>query len=68
MPIAFSVSHCSVYSCLDARFYDDDTITVILTENLEQEGKERILAQLPLSSIYTEENAELEFCWNPGQR
>nr|XP_020636077.1 anaphase-promoting complex subunit 4 isoform X1 [Pogona vitticeps] len=62
------ISYTSVYSCLDARFYDDDTITVILTENLEQEGKERILAQLPLSSIYTEENAELEFCWNPGQR
>uniref|UniRef100_H9GKA5 Anaphase-promoting complex subunit 4 n=1 Tax=Anolis carolinensis TaxID=28377 RepID=H9GKA5_ANOCA len=56
------------YSCLDAHFYDDDTITVIITENAEQEGKERILAQLPLSSIYTEENQELEFSWNSGQR
>uniref|UniRef100_A0A803TE43 Anaphase-promoting complex subunit 4 n=1 Tax=Anolis carolinensis TaxID=28377 RepID=A0A803TE43_ANOCA len=61
-------SSTSFYSCLDAHFYDDDTITVIITENAEQEGKERILAQLPLSSIYTEENQELEFSWNSGQR
>ncbi|KAH0616270.1 hypothetical protein JD844_027265 [Phrynosoma platyrhinos] len=61
-------SSTSFYSCLDAHFYDDDTITVILAENLEQEGKERILAQLPLSSIYTEENQELELSWNSGQR
>ncbi|XP_042325223.1 anaphase-promoting complex subunit 4 isoform X1 [Sceloporus undulatus] len=61
-------SSTSFYSCLDAHFYDDDTITVILAENLEQEGKERILAQLPLSSIYTEENQELELSWNSDQR
>ncbi|KAJ7327029.1 hypothetical protein JRQ81_016788 [Phrynocephalus forsythii] len=61
-------SCASGYSCLDAHFYDNDTITVILSEISEQEGKERILAQLPLSSVYTEENAELEFCWNPDQR
>ncbi|XP_060633849.2 anaphase-promoting complex subunit 4 [Anolis sagrei] len=61
-------SSTSFYSCLDAHFYDDDTITVIITENIEQEGKDRILAQLPLSSIYTEENQELEFSWNSGQR
>ncbi|XP_066487854.1 anaphase-promoting complex subunit 4 [Tiliqua scincoides] len=58
----------SFYSCLDAHFYDDETITVVLAENVEQEGKERILAQLPLSSIYTEENQESEFSWNSGQR
>ncbi|XP_061440018.1 anaphase-promoting complex subunit 4 isoform X2 [Rhineura floridana] len=58
----------SVYSYLDAHFYDDETITVILAENLEQEGKGRILAQLPLSSIYTEENQEQEFRWNSDQR
>lgn len=58
----------SFYSCLDAHFYDDETITVILAENMEQEGKERILAQLPLSSIYPGENQESEFSWNSGQR
>ncbi|ETE58771.1 Anaphase-promoting complex subunit 4, partial [Ophiophagus hannah] len=58
----------SSYSCLDAHFYDDETITVILVENSEQEGKERILAQLPLSSICTEENQGMEFNWNSGQR
>ncbi|KAJ6659412.1 hypothetical protein lerEdw1_019144 [Lerista edwardsae] len=58
----------SFYSCLDAHFYDDETITVVLAENMEQEGKERILAQLPLSSIYMEENQKSEFSWNSGQR
>ncbi|CAI5783724.1 anaphase-promoting complex subunit 4 isoform X1 [Podarcis lilfordi] len=61
-------SGTSCYSCLDAHFYDDETITVILAENSEQEGKERILAQLPLSSVYTEENQGLEFSWNSAQR
>nr|XP_028599292.1 anaphase-promoting complex subunit 4 isoform X1 [Podarcis muralis] len=61
-------SGTSCYSCLDAHFYDDETITVILAENSEQEGKERILAQLPLSSVYTEENRGLEFSWNSSQR
>ncbi|XP_028599292.2 anaphase-promoting complex subunit 4 isoform X1 [Podarcis muralis] len=61
-------SGTSCYSCLDAHFYDDETITVILAENSEQEGKERILAQLPLSSVYTEENRGLEFSWNSAQR
>uniref|UniRef100_A0A670JBA0 Anaphase-promoting complex subunit 4 n=1 Tax=Podarcis muralis TaxID=64176 RepID=A0A670JBA0_PODMU len=56
-------SGTSCYSCLDAHFYDDETITVILAENSEQEGKERILAQLPLSSVYTEENRGLEFTY-----
>ncbi|XP_058049362.1 anaphase-promoting complex subunit 4 isoform X2 [Ahaetulla prasina] len=58
----------SSYSCLDAHFYDDETITVIVVENSDHEGKERILAQLPLSSISTEENQEMEFNWNSGQR
>ncbi|XP_053260161.1 anaphase-promoting complex subunit 4 isoform X2 [Podarcis raffonei] len=61
-------SGTSCYSCLDAHFYDDETITVILVENSQQEGKERILAQLPLSSVYTEENQGLEFSWNSSQR
>ncbi|XP_044536553.1 anaphase-promoting complex subunit 4 [Gracilinanus agilis] len=46
----------SSYSCLDAHFYDDETITVVLKENEEQEGKERVLAQLPLSLVYIREN------------
>nr|XP_056711207.1 anaphase-promoting complex subunit 4 [Euleptes europaea] len=61
-------SGASFYSCLDAHFYDDETITVILAESAKQEGKERILAQLPLSSVYTKETQELEFTWNSGQR
>ncbi|NXB32789.1 APC4 protein, partial [Eulacestoma nigropectus] len=42
-----SDSRC--YSCLDAHFYDDETVTVVLKESVQQEGKERVLAQLPLS-------------------
>ncbi|XP_077157616.1 anaphase-promoting complex subunit 4 [Paroedura picta] len=61
-------SGVSFYSCLDAHFYDDETITVVLAENSKQEGKERILAQLPLSSVYTKETRELQFSWNSGQR
>ncbi|XP_020848016.1 anaphase-promoting complex subunit 4 isoform X3 [Phascolarctos cinereus] len=52
----------SSYSCLDAHFYDDETITVVLKENEEQDGKERVLAQLPLSLVYTKEGTpEKEF-------
>ncbi|XP_036619844.1 anaphase-promoting complex subunit 4 isoform X2 [Trichosurus vulpecula] len=52
----------SSYSCLDAHFYDDETITVVLKESEEQEGKERVLAQLPLSLVYTKEDTpEKEF-------
>ncbi|KAM3831844.1 anaphase-promoting complex subunit 4 isoform 2-T2 [Vipera latastei] len=57
----------SSYSCLDAHFYDNETITVILVDNSEQEGKEWILAQLPLSSICTEQSQGMEFNWNSGQ-
>lgn len=64
----FPLSSSRFYSCLDARFYDDETITVVLADNSEQEEKERILAQLPLSSIYMEQNHELEFGWNSNQR
>uniref|UniRef100_A0A8D2JJQ4 Anaphase-promoting complex subunit 4 n=1 Tax=Varanus komodoensis TaxID=61221 RepID=A0A8D2JJQ4_VARKO len=61
-------SGTNLYSCLDAHFYDDETITVVVAENTEQEGKDRILAQLPLSSIYLDEDEELEFSWNSSQR
>ncbi|XP_054855573.1 anaphase-promoting complex subunit 4 [Eublepharis macularius] len=61
-------SGTSFYSCLDAHFYDNETITVVLAENSEQEGKERILAQLPLSSVYVEDPQEIAFTWNSDQR
>ncbi|XP_063313913.1 anaphase-promoting complex subunit 4 [Pelobates fuscus] len=51
----------SRYSCLDARFYDEDLLTVVLRDDLEQEGKDRILAQLPLSMIYSDEETQDQF-------
>ncbi|KAM9299650.1 anaphase-promoting complex subunit 4 [Gastrophryne carolinensis] len=43
------------YSCLDARFFEDDVLTLILKDNTGMEGKDRILAQLQLSSVYSDE-------------
>ncbi|XP_064419595.1 anaphase-promoting complex subunit 4 isoform X2 [Latimeria chalumnae] len=62
-----SMEECH-YSCLDARFYDDDTLTVVLKEDLKEEEKGRILAQLPLSSVYVDEEPEVEFIWDPSKR
>ncbi|XP_031246929.1 anaphase-promoting complex subunit 4 [Mastomys coucha] len=42
----------STYSCLDAQFYDDETVTVILKDSMGREGRHRILVQLPLSLVY----------------
>lgn len=56
------------YSCLDAHFYDDETITVVLKESVQQEGKERVLAQLPLSSVYTDEDQDRKFIWDSMER
>lgn len=56
------------YSCLDAHFYDDETVTVVLKESMEQEGKERVLAQLPLSSVYTDEDQYRELIWDSTRR
>ncbi|KFQ65348.1 Anaphase-promoting complex subunit 4, partial [Phaethon lepturus] len=61
-----SDSRC--YSCLDAHFYDDETVTVVLKESVEQEGKERVLAQLPLSSVYTDEDQDREFILDSTKR
>lgn len=61
-----SDSRC--YSCLDAHFYDDETVTVVLKESVQQEGKERVLAQLPLSSVYTDEHQDGKFIWNSMER
>lgn len=59
---------CRCYSCLDAHFYDDETVTVVLKESVQQEGKERVLAQLPLSSVYTDEDQDRKFIWDSMER
>lgn len=52
----------STYSCLDAQFYDDETVTVILKDTAGREGRDRLLVQLPLSLVYNgEDTAESEF-------
>ncbi|XP_057209820.1 anaphase-promoting complex subunit 4 isoform X3 [Triplophysa rosa] len=51
----------SLYSCLDARFYDDETLTVVLRNLEDDENKMRILAQLPLNSALRWEE---EFIWD----
>lgn len=56
------------YSCLDAHFYDDETVTVVLKESVQQEGKERVLAQLPLSSVYMDEDQDGKFNWDSVER
>ncbi|XP_031752513.1 anaphase-promoting complex subunit 4-like, partial [Xenopus tropicalis] len=58
----------SSYSCLDARFYDDDILTVVLRDNSEVERKDRVLAQLPLSSLYSDEETEDGFPWDTSKR
>ncbi|MBZ3881407.1 Anaphase-promoting complex subunit 4 [Sciurus carolinensis] len=52
----------STYSCLDAQFYDDDTVTVVLKDTIGREGRDRLLVQLPLSLVYnSEDSAEYQF-------
>lgn len=51
----------SSYSCLDARFYDDETLTVVLRSVEDDENKMRILAQLPLNSVMSWDE---EFTWD----
>lgn len=60
---ATSHSH-HVYSCLDARFYDDEMLTVVL-QGPEEESSRRILAQLPLASTLS---CETEFMWESKMR
>lgn len=52
------------YRCLDARFYDDETLTVVL-ERLEEEDRSRVLAQIPLASALS---CVTEFNWEPKLR
>ncbi|XP_075047262.1 anaphase-promoting complex subunit 4 [Mixophyes fleayi] len=56
------------YSCLDACFYEDGVVTVILRDHTEQEGKDRILALLPLSSVYCDEDTEYQFIRDTNKR
>ncbi|XP_064142070.1 anaphase-promoting complex subunit 4 isoform X2 [Loxodonta africana] len=52
----------STYSCLDAQFYDDETVTVVLKDTVGREGRDRLLVQLPLSSVYnSEDSADYQF-------
>lgn len=53
-----------VYSCLDARFYDDEMLTVVL-QGSEEENRRRVLAQVPLTSTLS---CETEFNWEPNLR
>ncbi|XP_068175189.1 anaphase-promoting complex subunit 4 [Antennarius striatus] len=53
-----------IYSCLDARFYDDEMLTMVLQASEEENGK-RVLAQLPLASVLS---CETEFKWDPNLR
>ncbi|CAB1324144.1 unnamed protein product [Coregonus sp. 'balchen'] len=52
-------------SCQDARFYDDETLTVVLRASEEEENRGRVLAQLPLGSALS---CEQEFNWDPSLR
>ena len=54
-----------VYSCLDARFYDDEMLTVVLCAPEGEEDRGRVLAQLPLGSAHSCQN---EFKWDPALR
>lgn len=51
-----------VYRCLDARFYDDETLTVVL-QGSEDENRKRVLAQIPLASTLS---FETKFTWEPN--
>ncbi|XP_040040299.2 anaphase-promoting complex subunit 4 isoform X1 [Gasterosteus aculeatus] len=53
-----------LYSCLDARFYDDEMLTVVL-QGSQEENRRRVLAQLPLASALS---CESEFTWEPERR
>ncbi|XP_017533232.1 anaphase-promoting complex subunit 4 [Manis javanica] len=59
----------SIYSCLDAQFYDDETVTVVLKDTVGREGRDRLLVQLPLSLVYnSEDSAEYQFTGTYSKR
>uniref|UniRef100_A0AAY5EB44 Anaphase-promoting complex subunit 4 n=1 Tax=Electrophorus electricus TaxID=8005 RepID=A0AAY5EB44_ELEEL len=53
------------YSCLDARLYDDETLTVVLQCLEGDENRLRLLAQLPLGAALS---CEEVFAWDPALR
>ncbi|KAM9797015.1 anaphase-promoting complex subunit 4 [Syngnathus typhle] len=53
-----------VYSCLDARYYNDEMLTVVL-QGTEEDNSRSVLAQVPLSSIL---DCERGFNWMPNMR
>ncbi|KAG9282781.1 anaphase-promoting complex subunit 4 [Astyanax mexicanus] len=62
-PVAESVDRS--YSCLDARLYDDETLTVVLQGQDSDDNRLRLLAQLPLGSAL---RCEEGFTWDPSLR
>uniref|UniRef100_A0A672MIF0 Anaphase-promoting complex subunit 4 n=1 Tax=Sinocyclocheilus grahami TaxID=75366 RepID=A0A672MIF0_SINGR len=56
-----SIDLVSSYSCLDARFYDNETLTVVLRSLEDDENKMRVLAQLHLNSALSWDE---EFTWD----
>lgn len=62
--LSFFVRSHYVYGCLDARFYDDEMLTVVL-QGSEELNSRRVLAQIPISSILS---CEAEFNWEPHLR
>ncbi|XP_043556510.1 anaphase-promoting complex subunit 4 [Chiloscyllium plagiosum] len=58
----------SQFSFLDVGFYDDEMLTVLLKGHTDKEEKGRILAQLPLSSVYINDETEEEFKLATGKR
>lgn len=62
--IFFFVRSHYFYSYLDARFYDDEMLTVVL-QGSEELNARRVLAQIPISSSLS---CETEFNWEPNLR
>ncbi|XP_057698203.1 anaphase-promoting complex subunit 4 [Corythoichthys intestinalis] len=52
------------YACMDARFYNDEMLTVVL-KGVEEDSGRSVLGQIPLHSAF---NAENEFSWTPNIR
>uniref|UniRef100_A0A3Q2WSR0 Anaphase-promoting complex subunit 4 n=1 Tax=Haplochromis burtoni TaxID=8153 RepID=A0A3Q2WSR0_HAPBU len=62
--LVFFVRSHYFYSYLDARFYDDEMLTVVL-QGSEELNAMRVLAQIPISSSLS---CETEFNWEPNLR
>ncbi|XP_078411718.1 LOW QUALITY PROTEIN: anaphase-promoting complex subunit 4-like [Cetorhinus maximus] len=56
------------FSFLDIGFYDDEMLTVLLKGYTDKEEKGRVLAQVPLSSIYINVETEEEFSLDTGKK